>query len=653
MTLTLQRLRLEHFKGIEALDLELRGRSCTLYGDNGTGKSTIYDAYIWLLTGKDSLGRVDFEIKPLGADGQVRDHAARSIVEATLDADGTEITLRREFYEKWSKKRGSAEATYDGNTTDYFVDDVPMSKGGYEERVAALAGADLLRLLSDPAEFARRKWQDRRGLLYQLAELPTDREILERGTAFRELEEATRTCSLPDLLLKLKAQRKKINARLGALPALIGENRRSLDTAAPDEGLVKAALADLEEEEHRLTAEIARAEAGQTAELEAAATAAQAALKETELKNREYRLRQEREAPDRTGAEAAVRRAAGEADYWEKRAADQAREAAQLKAQAAEAERAAEALRAEWREAAATAFSGEQLCPTCGQPLPKTQIDEARARFEAQRAAQLAELQRRGGIQAERGKLLTARAEEAQTEAQEAKQKGQEARAQETAAREALAELRGPEIQDLPEYAQELERGKAALTEAQAALTAARANGEARLLELRKTRAGVRGELAGLRGQLARLEALAQTRARIGELEQERTELAGELARVDQLTDQAEEFTREKARQVTERVNGLFRMTEFRLFAEQINGGLAECCEILSGGVPYDAGLNNGARINVGLDVLDVLQRHFGHRLPVFVDNAEAVTALLPVGTQIVRLRVSQNDKNVRCEYEG
>ena len=69
-------------------------------------------------------------------------------------------------------------------------------------------------------------------------------------------------------------------------------------------------------------------------------------------------------------------------------------------------------------------------------------------------------------------------------------------------------------------------------------------------------------------------------------------------------------------------------------------------------GVPYRS-MNNGSRVNAGLDVIRTLSEHYGMRVPLFIDNAESVTGLLPVGSQTVRLVVSAGDKKLRCEYEN
>ena len=110
--------------------------------------------------------------------------------------------------------------------------------------------------------------------------------------------------------------------------------------------------------------------------------------------------------------------------------------------------------------------------------------------------------------------------------------------------------------------------------------------------------------------------------------------------------------SRYKTRFVEDSINSLFRITQFRLFREQANGGIEERCDVVCDGVPY-TGLNNGTRINAGIDIINTLSRHFGVSVPLFVDNAESVTNLEYADTQTIRLVVSAADKKLRCEYES
>lgn len=110
-------LTMDHFKGIQHFEMQLDGCDATVYGDNATGKTTLYDAFLWLLFGKDSTDRKDFEIQPLGADGKNAQSGVETSVSAVLEKeDGSTVTLRRAYAEKWEKRRGSAVSELTGHT---------------------------------------------------------------------------------------------------------------------------------------------------------------------------------------------------------------------------------------------------------------------------------------------------------------------------------------------------------------------------------------------------------------------------------------------------------------------------------------------------------------------------------------------------------
>ena len=99
-----------------------------------------------------------------------------------------------------------------------------------------------------------------------------------------------------------------------------------------------------------------------------------------------------------------------------------------------------------------------------------------------------------------------------------------------------------------------------------------------------------------------------------------------------------------------EKINSKFKHARFKLFDQQINDGLRENCETLYKGIPYSSGLNNAARINIGLDIINTLSDHYDFAAPIFVDNSEAVTKLIDVNAQVISLVVSEVDKELRIE---
>ena len=151
---------------------------------------------------------------------------------------------------------------------------------------------------------------------------------------------------------------------------------------------------------------------------------------------------------------------------------------------------------------------------------------------------------------------------------------------------------------------------------------------------------------------LSKKSLLDYTRGRIEELREDEKNTAACLEAVEGVLYLIEEFTRYKTRFVENSINGLFRIVRFRLFREQANGGLEDRCDVTFDGIPYSS-LNSGAKINVGIDIISTLSRVFGVSVPLFVDNAESVTRLLSLDSQVIRLVVSEKDKEIRLNYEN
>ena len=111
MDIKLIKLTLKNFKGVESFSLEPVGDHIDVFGDNETGKSTLADAFFYLLFDKDSNGAATFGIKTVSKTDV--DHAVSGIFEI----DGKRLTLKKIYREKWTKKRGSASAEFTGHET--------------------------------------------------------------------------------------------------------------------------------------------------------------------------------------------------------------------------------------------------------------------------------------------------------------------------------------------------------------------------------------------------------------------------------------------------------------------------------------------------------------------------------------------------------
>ncbi len=640
--ITLQHLRIENFKGFRYLELDFGGHDATLYGDNAAGKTTVYDSLTWLLFGKDSRGQKDFDIKPLDSQGQVRDHAAITDVEAVLLCNGVSVCLRRTYYEKWSTKRGNAEKTFDGHSSDFYVDGVPCKKNEFENRVEALVPEDKFRLLTSVSFFPEvMNWQERRGVLFSLAGIRDDRDIMGTDARFTELLQALGNGTLEDYKKKLKAERAGYNTKRTDIPARISENEGRIRL------LEELDFAALEAQNAELTAQKERVEenarqAGNGSLMDANKVklrSLQNDLQKLELDNAAYRKSQE--VPDERG-HLTLRLA-----QMEREAQHHRRQVADLGAKMAELEGEIAECRQRWSDFNVRQFTGA-TCHTCGQALTGAALERAKSAFEAEvesgKARAILDSQHYKE-QIEKYRLEQVRQvntlQDVDREIGELKER-----------LEALGTVEVPTVTDMLDYAsrklllqEEVDavNGQIFQLESDTAQQTAALRAQVRELD---------GKLQQVRVQLAKKHLLADLRQRVQELRQEAQKATDAMNRVDRMLFLCDEYTRYKVGFVEDTVNSLFLLAKFRLYREQTNGGVEDRCDVTYNGVPFSS-LNNGARINVGLDIIRTLSREYGITVPLFVDNAESVTRLEHTGGQVIRLTVSEKDKELRCEYEN
>ena len=642
-TIKLMSMSIRNFKGCESLDLKFNGCSAVIYGDNAAGKTTVYDALTWLLFGKDSRGRGDFEIKPLDAAGQVKDHAAVSEVSADFYVDGANVNLRRTFFERWSTKRGCAEASYDGNTGEYYVDDVPSKKYEYERRVAELVDEDLFRMLTNVSWFCEgMDWKNRRKALLEICKVPDDRGIMAENTQFASLSAAMGLLSLEDYKKKLAAQRKGLNGTRSTIPVRLDEQKKTIETLS---------CVDFASVQAERDARVAHLDAlnGELVKLGHGTLLDTKRNEIGSLRNELERLRHENDVhrasqmvpvvDERPAMNAALVKA--KQDF--SRCASLAEREKQL---IGVIEQAIEKRREQWQQADRAVFEAS-VCAVCGQKLPVEAQRIAKESFEEDMARRKADAV--AGADREKVNLAAAK-ERRETYINEAVAAENECARLEAALAGYVPEEQ-PEIVDLPDYREKSADLMSRIRTLEEDIRGLESESAAIREEINRKIAALRTDIEKLDRELAKRALLDFARQREEELRQEAKKSAEELEMLDKQLFLCDEFTRFKVGFIEDSINGKFRLARFKLFDEQVNGGLADCCEATYDGVPY-SDLNSGMRINLGVDVIRTISEHHGLRVPLVVDNAESVVSLLDAGTQVIRLLVSGKDKELRCEYE-
>ena len=658
--ITIEELHLRNFRGARDVRVSFAAGTNIVCGDNGTGKSTLMDAFLWVLFGKDAEERKDCEIKRIEAGETLR--RTDATVECRLDVDGQQNTLRRSLREVWSKPRGATEPVFKGNETEYTINDVPKKMSEFDAWVAEhLAPADVFRLLTDAGCFPRLKWEKQREKLFELAGGVDEEAVRDSVDGLADLLARLSDKSLEDYKRELAARKRKLRKALDEITPRTDQTRLMIPTtdardvwerrlAEADQKLAELnrEAADFAARERARGAEARRrveeVEALKTRMARRTAELRRAAIEEAEKKNEGRQLIEARLRDLKAADAEATRRlkdAKGEVD--------------ELALRINQKEEACERLRATWYAESARPYTGDNVCPHCLQPLPEEMQRDNRRRFEESKNERLSQIQTDG----HRTKAEITRLEE--------EMKTAEARLDRAAAdafdAEASAEILREELAEMPDrvepaavdpmadeayraMAEELERLEA---DAPQTSPASDPNGgeaiTARLATLNRERDTIR------RG-LSDCDTADSLRAEIRRLDEEARALAQQLSDVDRDEDTMRRYTRARIEAMEQRVNSLFRTVRFRLFEYTNEGGEVDTCVPLVGddGVPYPVA-NTAAQVWAGLEIIRVLQQHAGVSVPVFVDGSNLVTRFPEMDHQAILLRSVEGVRPMRVEH--
>lgn len=632
-TIILKSIDLDYFKGIRSLHIDFESGMTSIYGDNATGKTTVYDALTWLLFGKDSSGSAKFSIKPTDIPG------VTPMVTAILEINGEPMKLRKTLREKWSKPRGCAVAQYDGDTTEYTIDDVPRKEGEYKRMIAAIIDEGVFKLLTNVHAFARDlPWKERRKQLAEVCGLPDDKAILTSVPQFAELAAALGRRTVDEYKAVLTAERKGANKTLDSLPIRIDEcERRVSELDVLDYDKAQADKSALDAQKGALLADLSRLDGGSLlTAAEADCRRYEADLKTLDAENAAHRASQNVPVQDdRPALSSKINELA-----WTLNNLDRMAEDCEKNIEAADAQ--LEEYRAVWRSIQAETFTGD-ICPTCGQKLPAIEAAQAKAKFEQDKADREARLVKDSDLIKQNQASQKVRHAELKEKAVRVREEYEQVKAQ----LDAYIPPEAPAIEDLPGYKERRAKVTQYIEEAREKIGRIQSDQQAERDRLNSQLSQLNMELTRVSQVLAAKAQLDETRARVDELKAEQRAQATALEEIDRKLAICEEFSRYRCQFITDSVNSRFKLARFRLFTQQVNGGVADCCDVMVDGVPY-ADLNNAMQINVGLDIIGTLSEHYGLRVPLVVDNAESVTRLQEINTQVIRLVVSEQDKELR-----
>lgn len=648
-------LTLENFKGVKSFMLDANGQNVNVFGSNGCGKSTLFDAFTWLLFGKNSHDEKDFGIKTLDEKGEVIPRIDHQVT-AVIEHDGRQIELTRTYKEKWRKQRGAAEAVMVGNTTEYAYGPVgaatPISAGEYAKVINDLIDEKIFKLITDPLYFNERlSWQERRQLLMQLCGDVTDEEIVKDNA---DLEEVLNLAAGRDLETTKKGVRAAIretNKKKDEIGPRIDECRKglvdinlaSLDDARIDIRSIPEKIDALRQEK--------MAKSSMDQQVKAQEELATIKAKIVAMKSARETAYQER-MRDLMNKEMEAQKSASEQKeicdgLWAQHAA--------FRNEIDRINKNLDGLRNHFREVFSKVFNKtpiDTICPTCGQNLPPERVEKAKAAMEKDEA----------DFKQQRTELLKKIREEGKAKKADLESKQKELADLETKAKEADENLIvRQDFRD--EFATRAKLLKVADPSEEEVRLIQRAmdikahmdqpKEDPSLAQYDQKIAKLTAKLDAAKTIITAADHNNQLNARISDLLKEEKALSMHLINLERQLYLCEQFVREKTDRLSAKLTEKIPNVNFIMFRPNVtNEGIEECCETSYHGVPYKD-LNTGARINVGLEIIKALTDEYHVTAPIFIDNAESVVKLVDMPSQLIRLIVSENDKTLRVEKEN
>lgn len=645
----LEKLSLRNFKGIKKLMIDFSNIT-NIYGDNATGKTSIFDAFTWLLFDKDSQDRSKFDVQPLDENNNVI-HMLETEVEAVIQIDGVNVVLKKLLKEKWVNPKGKPDAELKGVTTTYYIDDVPKKQREYKQKINDIIPEDIFKLITNPLYFSTNmKWQDRKKVLMHIIGEITDESVIDSKKELDPLRELIQNKTIEEIKKSISASKKKLVKEKESIPPRVDEKRRelredidfdaldfrkrgivsgikSIDAQLIDNSKINDELFDKKDRLYGLKSklkdiereEVSKAESGKD-DIAQELTSLNGEITELKFDIRSLESEKNNNLKMVKSLETDVKN-----------------------------------LRAKWFEENKKVFElpeNAKVCPLCKRPFDKEDIEshkkELEGNFNKNKAEILTDISQKGTDKSEELKKYQEKAAKNQSAVENANTRFKTLNNKKVELQSKLDNFKiTVNLDGNKEYQETLKQ----IEQLEAELSKpVEVNSQIEDLKTRKVK--LQNELEEVNRDLSYEEINLKTKERIKELMDKEKQLAQQIADLENQDFMCDEFIKTKVKLMESSINSKFKYVKFRFFKTQVNGGIDEDCEPLVDGVPFSTNLNSGAKINAGIDIINTLANYYGIKAPIFIDNRESTTKLIDTESQIVNLVVSSSDKKLRIEND-
>jgi exonuclease SbcC len=621
MKIELKEINLKNFKGIKNFSASF-GKNSTIIGGNAKGKSTVMNAFFWILFNKDQFfNQLNEQVKPNDDKGQPV-HNLETKVEVLLQVKNEELKLAKTLSEKWTKKRGDSDATLTGHEIKYFVNEVPTMAGAYKQKIKDLIDEDLFKLLCSATYFNEKlKWNERRELFSKYVDSVDFGEILLKDE-FSLLRHDLADYSPEEMEKIYNHKIKELKKAKIELPARIDEAESMVqDIKEPAEALK-------EQEEVKTKIESLKADqekANDKRDLAVADFERQIKIVMTELRKKEdnelYSVTRELKFvnADISSNLELIRNT-------EKKLKEADKENEKINSYIADLEKRKLQNRNKYINIMQNGVDKSDVshtCPTCSQALPAEQVLKA---IEKDSVENL-------NVRIEKYKkdLISKEAIQERITAYHKEVAKLETKKEELSKKESLL------IIEIAQINKDLELLK---KEGNRAYTMSKIDYSKEIEELQNKSLEIQKQVAGYEESL-------KIKERVKELRSDLKANTNFLMEYEQKIELLKEAKRQFIEACETPINKLLGDNmQVKLFNEQNNGGYTESFEILIKNdlgvlVPYSQA-NTAGQINCGLKIVDILSNKTGFSVPVWVDNTESVENLEEIESQIIALEMQK-----------
>lgn len=649
----LKKLILKNFKKIQDLTVEFTDKNTFICGGNGTGKTTLQDAFLWLLFGKDSTNRADtnFNIKTLGEDGKPILHLVHSVT-GVLSINGRDVELQRNYVEKWGS--GVNAGVLQNHATEFYLNGVKLkTKKEYDAEVAAILPEDVFRMITNPLYFPTMKAQDQKAMLLEMAGNVTNEEVANINPKFQELISLISGRTLEQLAKEIASKKSAIKDELKGIPGRIDSVRDAMPESE-DWTVLEKEIADKKEKIKDIDSQLADKSKQIEAEFKAKSELQkQIGNKKLAKSQRENEIRQNANKSYHDVLDN-ISKLEYQVKSKDAEISRKQEDHSRIKANIEALNNYLEVLRGKFYAIDAETLQypeGAFICPTCKRELEVEDIQakqqELQDNFNLNKANRLKAVQNEGKEKAAKVEELKKQCSIIQTTITQLSNekeilvhninecKGNMPEEQDTQ----KIILSDPTWLSLSNEIVDLENQLKA--EAKPIDTT----------ELKEAKAILSEAIDELNKKLGKRDTIERSNKVIEDLEDRRDKNNEALAEQERLEFLVQDFQKEKDNKLMERINGMFSLVKFSFISEKLNGNEAITCFCSVDGVPF-ADVNNASKINAGLDIINAICRSVGITAPIFIDNRESVNDLIPTMSQVINLVVSK-DKSLMIRVAG